>query len=161
MPQTREPAPDDRPKPPTAEQTDQDPRAGEQLDDGQREEGQFDGERPVAAPAGEPLDGRSVRGRRRLLTAVWVVLAVWTVLLSIGTSLYAPAPGAGPSPTVDWRRGGLVFLFVGGFLALWIWLASRKRTPSRFRDGLAVPDHRGDGVQAGQEHDSQQSQEDQ
>lgn len=103
----------------------------------------------------------SSTARRPLLVAVWIALAAWTLLLSIGTSLHAPAPGAAHAASVDWRRGALVFAFVGGFLSLWIWLASRKRTSRHFREGFAITDHRRDGIQSGQSQSGQQRQEDQ
>lgn len=98
--------------------------------------------------------------RRRMLIAVWVALAVWTLLLSIGTSLYAPAPGGPKQPSVDWRRGLMVFIFVGGFQSLWMWLATRKRLPRRFRDSLTVTEHGQTSIEGSQEQDSQQSHKD-
>lgn len=65
--------------------------------------------------------------RKRMLQLLWAALAVWIVLLAIGASLYAPAPGDRDHATVDWRRGLMVLVFVGGFLGGWIWLASRRK----------------------------------
>ena len=107
----------------------------------------------------EPDYDRQLKKRRQILVIVWSALAVWMILLSVGTSLYAPAPGAGKAPSVDWRRGLLVFGFVGGFLALWIWLAMRKRPPGSLGDGLPVTGDRANGVQAGQEQGGDQRQE--
>lgn len=90
--------------------------------------------------------------RRRTLRLIWCALAIWTLVLSVGTSLYAPAPGSAKSPTIDWRRGLMVFIFVGGFLSLWMWLAMRQRLPRRFRNGSTVSDQRSQGVQAGEQN---------
>lgn len=105
----------------------------------------------------EPAEDRSLKKRRRMLLVVWSALAVWTVLLSVGTSLYAPAPGASKAPSVDWRRGLLVFAFVGGFLALWVWLASRKRPPGRLGHGLPITGDRAEGIEASQHESGDQS----
>lgn len=107
-----------------------------------------------------PVPDPQQKQRRRLLIIVWSALAVWMILLSVGTSLYAPAPGAGKAPSVDWRRGLLVFAFVGGFLGLWVWLAIRKRPPGSFRDGLPVTGDGADGIQDRQQQSSDQSQKD-
>ncbi len=64
--------------------------------------------------------------RRRMMRFLWVALAIWIMLLAIGASLYAPAPGDRENITVDWRRGLMVIAFVGSFLALWIGLAKRR-----------------------------------
>ena len=112
--------------------------------DGQRDEAMT--EESHAAPS-SPRPIRSSTQRRRLLIVVWIALAAWTLLLSVATSLYAPAPGAADSPSIDWRRGAWVFCFVGGFLSLWIWLASRHRSPRGFRDSLAITDHGRDRIQ--------------
>lgn len=92
-----------------------------------------------------------------MLIIVWTALAVWTILLSVGTSLYAPAPGAGKAPSVDWRRGALVFVFVGGFLGLWMWLATRKRPPRGLGHSLPITGDRADSIQGGQEQSGDQS----
>ncbi len=65
--------------------------------------------------------------RQRMLKLLWVALAIWIVLLAVGASLYAPAPGDREHATVDWRRGAMVLVFVGGFLGTWMWLASRRK----------------------------------
>lgn len=108
----------------------------------------------------EPAPDQPPKKRRRMLMVLWSALAVWTILLSVGTSLYAPAPGAGKAPSVDWRRGLLVFAFVGGFLGLWMWLATRQRTPRGLGDGLAITGDRTDGVQSRQQQGGEQGQED-
>lgn len=100
------------------------------------------------------------RKRRRMLVIIWSALAIWTILLSVGTSLYAPAPGAGKAPSIDWRRGLLVFTFVGGFLALWMWLAMRKRPPGGLGNSLPIADDGTYRVDARQQQSGKQSQED-
>ncbi len=67
------------------------------------------------------------RKRRIMLRVLWAALAIWIILLAVGASLYAPAPGEREQPTVDFRRGLFVLLFVGGFLGLWIVLAARRK----------------------------------
>ncbi len=63
--------------------------------------------------------------RQRMLKLLWVALAIWIVLLAVGASLYAPAPEIeSMPPSIDWRRGAMVLVFVGGFLGTWMWLAS-------------------------------------
>lgn len=64
---------------------------------------------------------------QHMLRLLWAVLAIWIVILAVGASLYAPAPGDRDFATVDWRRGLMVVVFVGGFLGSWVWLATRKR----------------------------------
>lgn len=103
-------------------------------------------------------DADVVQSRRRMLIGVWIALAIWLAILCVGASLYAPAPGDKKNITVDWRRGLALFTFVGGFLGLWIWMATRQRVTRRLRDGLTIPDHGSDGVQAGQEQGSEDSQ---
>lgn len=64
--------------------------------------------------------------RQRMMKILWAALALWILLLAVGASLYAPAPGDRENITVDWRRGLMVVGFVGSFLALWIGLARRR-----------------------------------
>ena len=99
--------------------------------------------------------------RKRMLRLLWVVLAIWIGLLALGASLYAPAPGERDHATVDWRRGLVVLLFVGGFLGLWIWLASRQRLPRRFGQGLPISHEGSQGVERTEEQSGQHGQEDQ
>jgi len=99
---------------------------------------------------------------RRWLVAVWSALGVWTLLVSVGTSLYAPSPGGAPEQRViDWRRGLMVFVFVGGFLSLWVWLAVRKRASGGFGNRLSVASHGQESVQASQHENAEQSEENQ
>ncbi len=97
--------------------------------------------------------------RKRSLRVLWIILALWMIILAVGTSMYAPAPGASADkqPTVDWRRGVMVFTFVGGFLSIWMWLATRHRLPRRFRDSLSVNDDGDESVQTSQQENGQQS----
>lgn len=75
----------------------------------------------------EPMTPQIDPKRRIMLRALWAALAVWIILLAIGASLYAPGPGERTQATIDWRRGLVLLLFVGGFLGLWILLASRQK----------------------------------
>ena len=96
-----------------------------------------------------------------MLRLLWVALAIWIALLAVGASLYAPAPGQRDEATVDWRRGLMVVAFVGGFLGLWIWLASRQRLPRRFGNGLTIPDDGSHRVEGAQEQNGEDSHQDQ
>ncbi len=91
------------------------------MSDGQEE---TDSQPRSSALAGEATK----KSRRRMLMMIWIAVGIWTILLSVGTAFYAPAPGAraDAAPTFDWRRGAVVFLFVGSFLAGWILLATRR-----------------------------------
>ena len=87
---------------------------------------------------------------------IWLALAIWAIVVAAGASLFAPSPNLGVgSPGVDWRRGGIVLLIVGGFVGLWVLLLA-KQPPRGFRNGSAVTGHRREGIETG-EHDQQQN----
>ncbi len=85
---------------------------------------------------------------------IWCIVAVWAVVLAIGTSLWAPAPNTTSIvASTDWRRGAVVLVLVGGFLGLWVLLLA-KRSSRGFRDGTSIASHRSKSVQASEQHDN-------
>lgn len=96
--------------------------------------------------------------QRRPIRWVWAALIVWTLVLAVGTSQFAPAPGSrDKSGELDYRRGAVVFLFVGGFVGIWILLVATKRPQRRVRDSSSITDDSRTRLEAGQdEHDEQQ-----
>jgi hypothetical protein len=65
------------------------------------------------------------------IKGIWLAMAIWAMMLSVGASLYAPAI-SGTQVQTDWRRGMVLMVAIGIFLGGWMFLVlTAKPRPSR------------------------------